>query len=39
VKVSRKRRFELLQLLQGVIRMRSSKRLSPISFMIDPGYL
>lgn len=39
VKVSRNRRFELLQLLQGVIRLRSSKRLSPISFILEPDYL
>ncbi|MBM3719049.1 MAG: hypothetical protein FJW51_00250 [Actinobacteria bacterium] len=39
VKVSRKHRFELSQLLQGVIRIRSSKRLAPISFIIEPEYL
>lgn len=39
VKVPRRDRFELLQLLQGVIRIRSSKRLSPISFIVEPDYL
>ena len=39
VKVPERKRFELLQLLQGVTKMRSSRSLSPVFFVLDPDYL
>lgn len=39
VKVPTKRRYELIHLLQGLVRLRSARKLSPLTYELEPHYL